>query len=77
MVYYGPTPGGANAQSATRNDVQASVSDAEAPAQSESLRTLTRRYVLDQRTHIETIDIGPNRYGRRKIIVTLEVADGI
>lgn len=77
MVYYGPTPRGANAQSVAGNDVQAFVPYGEAPTRSESLRTLTRRYVLDQRTHIETIDIGPNRYGRRKIIVTLEVADGI
>jgi hypothetical protein len=77
MVYYGPALGGASAQSAAGNDVQASVPDSEAPARSESLRTLTRRYVLDQRTCIETVDIGPNRYGRRKIIVTLEVAEGV
>ena len=77
MVNYGPTLGGSSAQSAAGNDVQASVPDGEAPALSDNLRTLTRRYVLDPGTRIETVDIGPNRYGRRKITITLEAADGV
>jgi hypothetical protein len=68
---YGPTLSVSSAQNAVGND------DAEAPAALEGLRTLTRRYVLDPGTRIETVDIGPNRYGRRKITITLEAADGI
>jgi hypothetical protein len=77
-MYYGPTLGlgGASAQSATGHDVQFSP-DGEAPAPSESLRTLSRRYVLDPGTRIETVNIGSNRYGRLKITITLEAADGV
>lgn len=57
--------------------MQASVPDGEAPAPSDGLRTLTRRYVLDPGTRIETVDIGPNQCGRRKITITLEAADGV
>ena len=47
------------------------------PVPSESLRTLTRRYVLDPETLVEAVHIGPNRYGRLKVIITLEVPDGV
>jgi hypothetical protein len=82
MVDHGPTlTGGASAHSAAGNAVQTFVApDDEAPASSESLRSLTRRYVLDPGTRIETVqtvNIGPNRYGRLKIIIALEVADGV
>lgn len=78
MINYGPTVGGAiSAQSAAGNDAQFA-SDGEAPApSSESLRTLTRRYVLDPGTRIEAVHMGPNGYGRLKIIITLEAADGV
>ena len=77
MVDYGATLGGPSAHSVTGNDVQAFAPDGEAPAPSESLKILTRRYVLDPGTCIETVHIGPNRYGRLKIIITLEAADGV
>lgn len=35
-----------------------------------------RRYVLDPGTRIDTIHMGSGGYGRLKIIITLEVADG-
>ena len=80
MINYGPTlglgPGGAGAQSAAEHDVQFAP-DGEAPAPSESLRTLTRRYVLDPGTRIETVNIGPNGYGRLIVTITLEAADGV
>ena len=74
MVNYGLT-GGATAHSAAGNDVQAP--DGEAPAPSESLRTFTRRYVLDPGTRVETVHMGPKRYGRLKIVITLDAADGV
>jgi hypothetical protein len=77
VVDYGPSLGESSAQSAAGNDVHASVPHGEARAPSEGLRTLTRRYILDPGTRIETVDIGPNRYGRRKIIIVLEVTDGV
>jgi hypothetical protein len=58
------------------NDVQFAP-DGETPVPSERLRTLTRRYVLDPETLVEAVHIEPNRYGRLKIIITLEVADGL
>ena len=78
MINYGPTLGGASsAQSAAGNDARFA-SDGKAPApSSESLRTLTKRYVLDPGTRIETVQMGPNEYGRLKIIITLEAADGV
>jgi hypothetical protein len=75
VVDYGP----ALAHSAARrNALRAFEPDDndEAPASSESLRTIVRGYVLDPGTRIETVNMGPNRYGRLKIIVALEVADG-
>lgn len=78
MVDYGPTlAGGVSAYSAAGNALQTFPPDDEAPALSESLRSLTRRYVLDPGTRIETVNIGPNRYGRMKVIIALEVADGV
>ena len=78
MIDYGPAlADGASAHSAAGNAIQTFVPDGEAPVPSESLRTLARRYVLDPGTRFETIDIGPNRYGRLKIIIALEVADGV
>jgi hypothetical protein len=78
VVDYGPTlAGGASAHSAAGNALQTFAPDGEAPAPSESLRILTRRYILDPGTRIETVNIGPNRYGRLKIIIALEVADGV
>jgi hypothetical protein len=79
VVDYGPTlAGGASAHSAAPgNTIQTFAPDSEAPASSESLRNLTRRYVLDPGTRFETVNIGPNRYGRLKIIIALEVADGV
>jgi hypothetical protein len=44
---------------------------------SESLKTLSKRYVLDPGTSIETVQIESGRCGRLKIIITLEAADGI
>lgn len=43
---------------------------------SESMIFFARRYVLDPGTRIDTIHMGPGGYGRLKIIITLEVADG-
>ena len=81
MADHGPTlgaaVGGPSAHSVTGNDVQAFAPDGEVPAPSKSLETLTRRYVLDPGTRIEAVHIGPNRYGRLKIIITLEAADGV
>jgi hypothetical protein len=77
VVDYGPTFDRSSAQNAAGDDVQVSIPDGEARAPSECLRTLTRRYVLDPATRIETVDIGPNRYGRRKIIIALETADSV
>jgi len=78
MADYGPTlAGGASAHSTARNAIQTFAPDGEAPASSESLRALTRRYVLDPGTCFETVNIGPNRYGRLKVIIALEVADGV
>ena len=78
MVDYGPTVAcDASAHSAAGNAQQPFLPDGEAPALSESLRNLTRRYVLDPGTRIETVNIGPNRYGRLKVIIELEVADGV
>ncbi len=81
MVDYGPAFGGPSAHNAEGSSVQtfAPGSDdaSEAPAPSESLRTLTTRYVCDPGTRIETVNIGPNRDGRLKIIIALEVADGV
>jgi hypothetical protein len=74
VVNYGLT-GGATAHNAAGNDVQ--TPGGEAPAPSESLRALTRRYVLDPETRIETVHMGPNRYGRLKIVITLEAVDGV
>jgi hypothetical protein len=78
VINYGPALGlgEASAQSAAGHDVQF-VPDGEAPAPSESLRTLTRRYVLDPGTRIETVNIGLNGYGRLKVTITLEAADGV
>lgn len=77
MVDYGPTLGGASAHSATANGVRGFASDGEAPAPSESLGALARRYVLDPGTRIESVHIGPNRYGRLKVIIMLDAADGV
>lgn len=77
VVDYGPALGGASAHGTTWSDVQALVPDGGGPTPSESLRTLSRRYILDPGTHVETVHIGPNRYGRLKVIITLEVADGV
>jgi hypothetical protein len=78
MVDYGPTlTGGASAHSATGDVLPPFAPDGEAPAPSESLRTLTRRCVLDPGTHIESVNMGPNIYGRLKMIIVLEVADGV
>lgn len=81
VVDYGPTLAdghGASAHSAAGNvAIQTFAPDGEAPAPSESLRTLSRRYVLDPGTRFETVNIGPNRCGRLKIIIALEVADGV
>jgi hypothetical protein len=77
VVDYGPTLAcGSSAHSAAGNALQTFTPNDEAPAPSESLRTLTRRYVLDPGTRIETVSIGPNRYGRLKVFIALEVADG-
>jgi hypothetical protein len=78
VVDYGPTlAGGASAHSAAGNALPPFAPEGEAPAPSESLRTLTRRYVLDPETRIESVNMGPNRYGRLKMIIALEVADGV
>ncbi len=72
MVDYGPTValGGPSAHSAAGNGAS------EAPTPSGSL-TLARRYVLDPGTRIDTVNIGPSRWGRRSIVIALEVADGV
>ena len=77
VVDYGPTLGRASAHSTTWSDVQVLAPDGGGPIPSESLRTLSRRYILDPGTHVETVHIGPNRYGRLKVIITLEIADGV
>jgi hypothetical protein len=77
VVDYGHTLGGASAHSTAGSDVQALARDGEGLAPSESLRTLSRRYILDPGTRIDTVQIGPNRYGRLKVIITLETADGV
>ena len=78
MVDYGHSLGGdASAHSAAGDAPQTFAPDEEAPEPSESLRTLARRYVLDPGTRIETVNIGPKRCGRLKIIIALEVADGV
>ena len=64
MVNYGPALNRSSAQNAAGNDVEASVPDGEACASSECLRSLTKRYVLDLGTRIETVDIGPNVAGK-------------
>ena len=77
MVDYGRTLGEPSAHRAVGNDIQAFASDSEGPAPSESLRILTRRYVLDPGTRIEAVHIEPNTCGRLKIIITLEAANGV
>lgn len=78
MIDYGPTlAGDASAHSAAGNLPQTFAPDGEPHEPSETLRMLTRHYVLDPGTRIEAVNIGPNRCGRLKIIVALEVADGI
>lgn len=78
MVDYRPTlVGDASAHSAAGNALQTFAPNGEAHEPSETLKMLTRHYVLDPETRIEAVNIGPNRRGRLKIIVALEVADGI
>ena len=78
MIGYGPAlAGGASARSAAGNAIQTFAPDGEALAPSESLRTLARRYVLDPGTRFEAVNIGPNICGRLKILIVLEVADGV
>jgi hypothetical protein len=77
VVDYGPALDRSSAQNAAGNDVEASVPDGEPCAPSECLRSLTKCYVLDPGTRIETVDIGTNRYGRRKIIIALETANSV
>ena len=74
MVNSGLTDG-ATAHNAAGN-IQAPDGEAPAPS-SESLRVLTRRYVLDPGTRIETVHMGPKGYGRLKIVITLEAVDGV
>ena len=71
--------GGASARSAAGNAPVNFEPDGRAlrPAPSETLTTLTRHYILDPGTRIETVNIGPNICGRRKMLVALEVADEI
>jgi hypothetical protein len=76
VVDCGPTLGEASAHKAG-SDVQALTPDGEGSGSSESLRILTRRYILDPGTRIETVHIGPSGYGRLKIIITLDAADGV
>lgn len=77
MVEYGPTLSRASTYSAAGNEVQASVPDDDAQKPSESLKTISKHYVLDPETHIETVHIAPSRCGYLKIVITLEAADGI
>ena len=43
---------------------------------SESLTFFARRYVLDPGTRVDAIHMGTGGYGRLKIVIMLEVADG-
>jgi hypothetical protein len=36
-----------------------------------------RRYILDPGTRVNAIHMGSGNYGRLKIVITLEAADGI
>ena len=73
MVDYRTTlPVGTSAHGSAGNAPQAFAPNGEAPAPSERFRTLTRHYVLDPGAHFKAVNIGPNRCGRRKIIIALK-----
>ena len=69
----------ASTRSAAGTDAQpgASTTGAQPPATSESLRFFARRYVLDPGTRIDDIHMGSSGYGRLKIVITLDAADGV
>ena len=63
-----------NTQSAGAADSQ---STAQALMYWESLRSFARRYVLDPETRFDAVHMEPGRFGRLKVVITFEAADGI
>ena len=74
VIEYGGMP---SAQRAGAADAQPYASTAQALMYWESLRSLARRYVLDPGTRFDTVHMEPGRYGRLKVVITLEAADGV
>ena len=76
MIEYGPL-GTASAQNAGAADARPYASTAQALASSENFRPFVRRYVLDPGTRFNSVQMEPGRYGRLKVVITLEAADGV
>ncbi|KAI9439433.1 hypothetical protein F5148DRAFT_858797 [Russula earlei] len=80
VIEYGPSYGTfqAGAYGAADSEEQSYAANAEAPAPSpsENLRTFARQYILHPGTRIDTINISSG-YGRVRVTITLEAADGI
>jgi len=76
-IEFGATYGSIGTQNMVGTEGQPRAQTAEAPAPSGSLKSFARRYILDPGTRIDTVYMGSTEYGRLKVIITLEAADGV
>ncbi|KAH9952936.1 hypothetical protein BC827DRAFT_1159497 [Russula dissimulans] len=78
VIEHGRAYGTTSAPSAAGADPHAYAPAAEAPAPvpSESLRNIARGFLLAPGTHFDAVHITSNAYGRLKVFITLEAADG-
>jgi hypothetical protein len=78
---YGPMSGladnGGRVHATATTNAQARGPASDAPASSESLKTLARRCILDPGTRVDIVRMESSGCGRLKVMVMLEVADTI